>query len=180
MPVQLPTSIAATTGLVVAGKRAPDVVAFEEHVVAFFLDAADLLGVPKSVAAIYGIVFASPKPLTFAEIEDRLIISKGSISQGLKVLREIGALKEHTESGSPTKAFVPDLELRKLIVRFLDHRLGQQIESGSSRLDNLSSILPRVLPRERAELSARLESLSDWHRKSRALLPVVKTMLKLG
>ncbi len=180
MPAQLSSTTASTTGLVVDGGRAPDVVAFEEQIVAFFLDAADLLGVPKSVAAIYGIVFATPTPLTFAEIESRLAISKGSVSQGLRVLREIGALKESQVAGSTAKAFVPDLELRKLIARFLDHRLGQQIESGTSRLNNLRSILPRSSPRERAELCARLESLSDWHRKSRALLPVVKTMLKLG
>ena len=60
---------------------------------AFFLEAADILGVPKSVAAIYGICFASPQPLGFSEIQARLDISAGSISQGLRVLREIGALK---------------------------------------------------------------------------------------
>jgi DNA-binding transcriptional regulator GbsR (MarR family) len=180
MSVSSSPSSSIATGMVVSAGRPPDVVAFEEQVVAFFLDAADLLGVPKSVAAIYGIVFATPKPLTFAEIESRLAISKGSVSQGLRVLREIGALKENQVAGSTVKAFVPDLELRKLITRFLDHRLGQQIESGTSRLNNLGSILPRISPRERGELSARLESLSDWHRKSRALLPIVKTMLKLG
>lgn len=180
MPIELSATRAPTTGLVVAGGRPSDVVAFDEQVVAFFVEAADLLGVPKSVAAIYGIVFATPKPLTFAEIESRLAISKGSVSQGLRVLREIGALKECVVAGSPAKAVVPDLELRKLITRFLDNRLGQQIESGTSRLDVLESILPRISPSEQEELRGRLESLSDWHRKSRALLPVVKTMLKLG
>ena len=55
--------------------------------VEFFVKAADLLGIPKSVAAIYGICFASPEPLSFADIEARLDISRGSISQGVASAR---------------------------------------------------------------------------------------------
>lgn len=63
--------------LVLAGDRSPDVVEFESAVVEFFVDAASLLGVPKSVAAIYGIIFASAQAISFADIESRLKISKG-------------------------------------------------------------------------------------------------------
>jgi len=65
-----------------AAGRPADVVAFEEAVVAFFFDAAEILGVPKSLAAIYGVCFASPEPLSFSEVQERLDISAGSISQG--------------------------------------------------------------------------------------------------
>ena len=74
-------------------ERSASVVGFEEAVVDFFVDAADLLGVPKSVAVRYGIVFASPQPLSFADIEARGTLSKGSISQGLRVLRKMGPSK---------------------------------------------------------------------------------------
>lgn len=73
--------------------RPADVVAFEESLVAFFLEAAVILGVPKSLAAIYGVIFASPEPLSFSEVQERLDISAGSISQGLRVLHEVGALR---------------------------------------------------------------------------------------
>src|SRR5258708_7892040 len=81
------------SGLVIGGRRSAAVVAFEGAMVDFFVDAAELLGGQKSVAAIYGIVFASPVPLSFADIESRLDISKGSVSQGLRMLREVGALR---------------------------------------------------------------------------------------
>lgn len=84
---------ATSSALVLPGGRPADVVAFENALVDFFVNAADLLGVPKSVAAIYGIVFASPEALSFAAIEARLDISKGSVSQGLRVLKEVGALR---------------------------------------------------------------------------------------
>jgi HTH-type transcriptional regulator, glycine betaine synthesis regulator len=169
---------AAVPGLVLPGERPADVVAFETELVDFFVAAADLLGVPKSVAAIYGIVFASPVPLSFADIEARLNISKGSVSQGLRVLREVGALKDVSKPGDRTGLFEPDLELRKLVGRFVDHRLQKQLDAGGSRLDALHRVLPGN-PAESAELRKRLQSLSDWHSKARALLPVARTFLKL-
>lgn len=178
-PPQSAAETAVPTGLVLPGDRPVGVVAFEEQVVGFFVRAADLLGVPKSVAAIYGIVFATPRPLSFAEIEERLDISKGSISQGLRVLREVGALKEVSTEADKTELFTPDLELRKLVGRFLENRLEKQLTAGSSRLAALGKAVPGRNG-EAAELRKRLQSLSDWHSKAKALLPVARTILKLG
>lgn len=165
--------------LVLVGERSRESVEFDRQVVNFFVSAADLLGVPKSVAAIYGIVFASPAPLSFAAIEARLDISKGSISQGLRVLREVGALKEVSSTTDRSELFTPDLELRKLVARFLENRLQKQLEAGSSRLAALSKAVPGNNG-EAAELKKRLKSLSDWHGKARTVLPLVRTMLKVG
>jgi DNA-binding transcriptional regulator GbsR (MarR family) len=164
---------------VLPGDRPADVVAFEAALVDFFVDAADLLGVPKSVAAIYGIVFASPEPLSFAEIDARLDISKGSISQGLRVLRDVGALKEVSAKTDRAELFTPDVELRKLIQRFLEQRLQKQLESGKSRLTSLSRSVPAFKPADAETLRTRLKYLQAWHDKARALLPIAKTFLKL-
>ena len=90
-------------------ERSASVVGFEEAVVDFFVDAANLLGVPKSVAVLYGIVFASPQPLSFADIQTRGTLSKGSVSQGLRVLREMGAIKEVSAPADRSELFTPDL-----------------------------------------------------------------------
>lgn len=164
---------------VIEAGRPPEVVRFEREMIEFFLGAADLLGVPKSVAAIYGVIFASPAPLTFAEIGERLDISKGSISQGLRFLREVGAVKEVSGPADRAEQFVPDLELRKLVGRFVEHRLERQVSAGSDRLTALGRSLPGNAA-EAAELRRRLKSLSDWHAKARRLLPLVRTILKLG
>jgi HTH-type transcriptional regulator, glycine betaine synthesis regulator len=210
---------AKPSGLVRAEGRAPEVVAFEEALVGFFVEAADLLGAPKSVAAIYAICFASPEPLGFSEINERLEISSGSISQGLRVLREIGALKithacessgpsvEPSSRGSdeksssrvndragahftrnkvprPTDAkrrdrYTPDLALRKLVLRFIEQRLETQLRSGRERLDALAGAIPPSLKTDAEDLKARLGSLRTWHDRARAVLPLVKTFLKL-
>ena len=61
---------------------------------AFFAEIVQLFGIPKSVGQIYGLLYASPKPLGFTAIVERLEISKGSASQGLQLLRSLGAINE--------------------------------------------------------------------------------------
>jgi DNA-binding HxlR family transcriptional regulator len=196
-------------GLNVPGGRDAAAVVFEERVVEFFVEAADLLGVPKSVAAIYGIIFASPEPVGFLEIEERLGLSKGSVSQGLRALREIGAIRAVDADAKPEMGglkpeiadqlqvsglksqlsdrgvarrdfYEPDLEMRKLIQRFLQQRIETQLESGKQRLSGLESGLGGFAPAERRVLERRLKKLGRWHTRTRRLLPVVKTFLRIG
>jgi len=166
--------------LVIAAGRPAASVAFESDVVDFFVSAAELLGVPKSLAAIYGIVFASPTPLSFADIGARLDLSKGSVSQGLRALREVGAVQEVSTKDDPAELFTPDLEMRRLIGRYLSSRLDPQLKSGKDRLSSLearSSLLPAS---DRKLLSPRLKKLQRWHSRTRALLPVIKTFLRVS
>lgn len=167
-------------GVVRGAGRAAEVVAFEESVIGFFTEAADLLGVPKSVAIIYGMVFASPLPLSFADIEHRVNLSKGSISQGLRVLREMGAIKEVSTPADRAELFTPDMEMRRLIQRFMEHRLQKQLVAGKTRLTALQQSLPALPKAEGETLRSRLKQLQVWHDKTRALLPVATTFLKLS
>jgi HTH-type transcriptional regulator, glycine betaine synthesis regulator len=169
----------SSAGVSAAADRAADMLVFEQAVVAFFVEAADILGVPKSVAAIYGVVFASPEPLCFAEIEGRLDISKGSVSQGLRVLREMGALRIMTGSGDRREFYAPDMELRKLIQRWLAERLQKQLAAGGARLVALNRSIPALERPHQAVLRHRLKYLKAWHDKASKLLPVVKTLLAL-
>ncbi len=165
--------------LVVAGDRPAAIVAFESEVVAFFADAADLLGVPKSLAAIYGIVFASPAPLSFADITARLDLSKGSVSQGLRALREVGAVQEVSRKEDPAELFVPDLEMRRLISRYLESRLDPQLKGGRTRLESLKQHLNAQPTSERKLLVPRLQKLQRWHSRTRALLPIIRAFLRV-
>jgi DNA-binding transcriptional regulator GbsR (MarR family) len=166
-------------GLVLPNGRPAEVVAFEKALVDFFVDAAGLLGVPKSVAAIYGIVFASPLPLSFADIGARLDLSKGSVSQGLRMLREVGAIKEVSSAADRAELFMPDLEMRQLIQRFIERRLQQQLDTGKGRLKALNREVSAFAPADQKVLRQRLLKLSRWHDRTRALLPVARTFLKL-
>ena len=171
---------APAVGVVQGEGREPGLVVFEEALVGFFVEAADLLGVPKSVAIIYGIVFASPQPVRFAEIEARLHLSKGSISQGLRLLREMGAIKEVSTPADKAELFTPDMEMRRLIQRFLEQRLQKQLDDGKTRLTAIQRALPALEAAETETLRTRLKQLQQWHDKARSILPVARTLLKLS
>lgn len=171
---------APSASLVLANGRAEPIVAFEAGVVDFFVDAAEMLSVPKSIAAIYGILFASPRPLSFAEIEQRLNLSKGSISQGLRALREIGAIKEISTAADRAELFVPDTEMRKIIAHFLESRVEEQLDDGQGRLEEFGKALGVYPAAEQKILKQRVQKLQRWHGRTRALLPIIRTFLKLG
>lgn len=187
--------------LVVAGERAAEVVAFEREVVGFFVGVAELLGVPKSVAAIYGVIFASPEPLSFSDIHERLDFSRGSVSQGLRQLREIGAIREAQQSAEPlatrsepdsrhqaqsslltsrSTRYEPDVEMRKLLSRFIKDRLQKQLDAGDARLEAVAKAMAGYTSEKKDVLQERVEKLRRWQKRTRALLPVIRTFLKLS
>src|SRR5258706_8277384 len=90
----MPTSNQRADGhtAVVTGHVA-EVSAVEREVIAHFVDISRALGQPRSYAEIYGLLFISHQPLAMDDLCERLQISKGSASQGLKFLREIGAVR---------------------------------------------------------------------------------------
>jgi DNA-binding transcriptional regulator GbsR (MarR family) len=164
--------------LVISEGRPPDRVAFESTVVCFFVEAADALGVPKSIGAIYAICFASAQPLSFGDISSRLNISQGSISQGLRVLKEMGALKV-VGTHERRDYFAPELELRKLAARFIEDRVEKQLDIGNQRLKAMQAAIPDGPKTEAHELEARLKYLETWRSKGRSIIPIIKTFLKL-
>lgn len=74
--------------------------------------------------------------------------------------------------------YEPDLELRKLVGRFIENRLQRQLAEGNARLATLGKAVPGR--NGAAVLRDRLRQLQNWHSKARALLPVAKTFLKLA
>ena len=74
--------------------------AWEIATIDSFVRAAALIGLPRSIGEIYGLLYCSPDPLTFDDVEIRLGISRGSVSGGLKTLRQLGAITLHYVPGS--------------------------------------------------------------------------------
>lgn len=177
-PKRVPAAADLSWRLVRAEGRPAEIVEFEESVVAFFMESAAILGVPKSVAALYGICFASPEPLSYSVIQTRLNLSAGSISQGLKALREVGALKLVRIDGY--ECMTPDLELRKLIEHWITERLQKQLSAGQSSLKTIAKTVPGGRSAASKELRDRIKALQGWHDKASAVLPFVRTALKLS
>jgi len=151
---------------------------FEQRVTEVFVRIADIMGIPKSVGEIYGLLFASAKPLSFQDIIDRLRISKGSASQGLRLLRANGAIKLVYIPGDRRDYFVPETELRALVSGFLREKVQPHLESGSARIEMLEELV-RSVERDAGEtedtaaIRSRVEKLKSWQKKAKALVPII-------
>ena len=136
----------------------------EVAVIELFVSAVKMLGIPKSVAEIYGLLFLSPVSIPLDVIVDRLRISKGSVSQGLKLLRGLGAVKVVYVAGDRRDHYVAETELKKLVAGFIRGEVLPRLESGESRLEQLKEISQIVGDHEAKEFSrSRVGKLREWH-----------------
>ncbi len=173
------SSSAPFSSSVEAGAGAPTL--FEAEIVAVFADLVTLLGLPKSMGEIYGLVFASPEPLGFADIERKLRLSKGTVSQGLRSLRELGAIQGVGGDGERRERWIATVELRKLIGTILRERLVPYLERQDQRLSHADAFLNAPVDgHDEAAIKVlrnRLGKLQAWQSRARTVLPLIGKML---
>jgi len=145
----------------------------ETEVVSFFVQLSRLLGQPRSLAEIYGLLFISARPLAMDDLIARLHLSKGSASQGLKFLRNLGAVRMVYVAGDRRIHYEAVAELRNLATRFLRDQVVPHLDVGLSRLEQISRQVKQLPPGERARVSARVTMLQSWEKKTRRLLPMM-------
>jgi DNA-binding transcriptional regulator GbsR (MarR family) len=157
----------------------PQLSALEVEVIDLFVNAVKLLGIQKSVAEIYGFLFVTPAPLPLDEIVERLQISKGSASQGLKVLRKLGAVKAVYVPGERRDHFEAETELKKLVAGFFRQELAPRMESGEARLGRLRALQVATVegPARQDFYNERLRKLANWHSKGMAFLPLLVNLM---
>ena len=152
--------------------------AIDEHIVSFFQDGVRMLGLPKSVGEIFGVLFASPKPLTMLDLVNRLGISKGSASQGLKMLRTLGAVREVDYNDDRKTYFEADVELKKLVGGFIREEIRPHLTSGQDKLKKLEKELSKIDDPELAEFyEERIKRLKRWSGKANLVLPLLQKFL---
>lgn len=162
--------------------------AFEHECVGFFAEIVQLFGVPKSVGQIYGLLYASPGPLGFTEILERLEISKGSVSQGLQLLRSLGAINEVARSSQISNssseirreargvAYEPELSLRQLVTGVLRERIAPMASTGTDRLKRLKELAGQQ-PANTEFYLERVGQLTTWSKRFTTVMPLLTALL---
>jgi HTH-type transcriptional regulator, glycine betaine synthesis regulator len=149
----------------------------ETEVIDFFVQLSRLLGQPRSLAEIYGLLFISARPLTMDDLIARLQFSKGSASQGLKYLRNIGAVRIVYVAGDRRAHYEAVAELRNLATRFLRDQIVPHLDNGQARLDRIAGMVKQLPSEERGRVNGRVRMLQSWERNGRRFLPLVAKML---
>ena len=150
----------------------------DDRIISFFQDGVRILGLPKSLGEIFGLLFASPQPLTMQDLIDRLGISKGSASQGLKMLRTLGAVREIEFENDRRTYFEADVELKKLAGGFIREEIRPHLQSGREKIKALEKELEQVTDPELREFyDERIKRLGRWSGKATLVLPLLQKFL---
>ncbi len=151
----------------------------EVEAIEMFINFLKLIGLPKSVGEIYGLLFVAPRPMAMDDIMGRLDISLGAASQGLKLLRSFGAVRVTYAAGDRRDHYVADLELSKFATAFIKEELQPRMERASQRIERMEQLLPELSPKERRLTEERIERLKHWLDKGRKILPWLVRFMNL-
>jgi DNA-binding transcriptional regulator GbsR (MarR family) len=151
---------------------------FRHECVEFFAQVVQALGIPRSYGQIYGLLFASPEPLSFTHIAEQLEISRGSASQGLQALRDLGAVRNvHTDAGR-RELFEPEVRLRVLVSGIIREKVDPIVADGTNRLNKLRDYADAACTQAGRRFSReRMRKLESWRRRTGLLLPALTLVL---
>ena len=136
-----------------------------------FVRMAQMIGLPKSIGQIYGVIYSSAEPLNLEEIAKKLEISKGSASQGLKFLRSTGAVDVVPVEGRRSEHYIPETSLRALATGFLKEQIEPHLDHGVDRLARLRKLADGLDLKDNELLCERIGRLETWHGRAISLLP---------
>src|SRR6266478_2207600 len=125
----------------------------ETEIIDFFVQVSRLLGQPRSLAEIYGLLFISARPLAMDDLIERLQLSKGSASQGLKFLRNLGAVKMVYVAADRRVHYEAVAELRYLVTRFLRDQIVPDLDQAHARLERMALLVKQLPAEDRARVN---------------------------
>ena len=151
----------------------------EVESIELFIGFFKLIGLQKSVGEIYGLLFVSSRALPMDEIIDRLGISLGAASQGLKVLRSVGAVKTVYTPGDRRDHYAADLEFSKFATAFIKEELQPRLDRALERIETMETLASGLEPSLQAGAAERLERLKHWLERGEKMLPwILKFLVK--
>ena len=153
--------------------------ALELESIDFFVRLMSLLGLPRSVGEIYGLLYFNPSPLTMDQVATRLEISIGSASQGLKTLRSLKAVKTSYVQGDRRDHYLAESEFRRLFSTFLNDEILPHLESAKDRIKRMEQEMPMETSENFEFYNIRIEKLKRLTKASGRLLPALARLLKL-
>ncbi len=158
-------------------KPAANLTPLETEIIEFFVQLARSMGLPGSVAEIYGLLFISAQSLTLDDLVERLSMSRGGVSQGLAFLRRVGAVRVVYVPGDRRMRYEAVAELRNMVARFVQEQILPHLETGRQRLGRMDRLVKQLPAAERTRAGRRVKLLQSWERNVRFFLPAMVKIL---
>ena len=149
----------------------------EREVIELFIRMADVLNLPRSVGEIYGLLFISSDPLCLDDCRIRLNISKGSTSQGLKILRSFGAIRTIYIPGDRKDYYLAETSLRKIASGFASEQIRPHVDSGKERIERIRELLEEQGHEDGDTLPEKIDLLENWQKRAGKALPLILKLI---
>jgi HTH-type transcriptional regulator, glycine betaine synthesis regulator len=150
----------------------------EKEVVEIFVRIAGVLSLPRSVGELYGILFIASEPMCIDDLMLKLKISKGSTSQGLKILRSFGAVTPVYVAGDRRDFFTAEAGLRTIVAGFVNEQIRPHLDNGKARMARIEKLIAAEEPGRKEFIAERIERLQGWQKRASALLPFALNFIK--
>ena len=151
----------------------------EVEAIDFFVRMMSIMGLPRSVGEIYGLLYFSEIPLSMDDISSRLSISMGSTSQGLKTLRSLKAIRTSYVQGDRRDHFIAETEFRRLFSNFIKEDILPHLDSATERITRMETSISSNLGDKKEFYITRIAKLKRLTKAGRRLLPALAGLLKL-
>lgn len=148
-------------------------VELERELITFWVQVSSLLGYPRSIGEIFGLIFISPTPLSADDIVEKLGMSRSGAGQGLKALQDIGAIKPIHQVASRKEHYQMQTDLGVLIKLLLNARILPKLEELAQQRATLDAAVRAQGP---AHLVQRFDKLDRWRGKTAPLLALLKSL----
>lgn len=145
----------------------------ERDLITFWVQVSSLLGYPRSIGEIFGLIFISPAPLSADDIVEKLGMSRSGAGQGLKALQDIGAIKPVHQIASRKEHYQMQTDLGVLIKLLLNARILPKLEELAQQRATLDAAVRAQGP---SHLVQRFDKLDRWRGKTAPLLALLKSL----
>ena len=164
-----PTDIAAESNSAIDDRN------LELESIDFFVRLMSMMGMPRSVGEIYGLLYFSRDSLPMDQIASRLTISIGSASQGLRTLRSLKAVRTAYVAGDRRDHYFAETEFRRLFSNFIKDEIMPHLDSAKDRISRMEN----QSTEDDEFYAVRIEKLKRLTKASGRLLPALAGLLKL-
>ncbi len=144
--------------------------------------AAHVLGFPRSVGEIYGLLYLAPNPVSASDICDALSASKGSMSQGLRQLIALGFINTVRVHGNRRIHYKAILEVGGVLRQGYEQTVQNRAIAAEEKMkglhQSLTSQKSQLAPDDYLLLKDRLQGLTKVQKRIKKLMPLISALLK--
>lgn len=157
------------------------------EVVLHWGEMGQMWGVNRSVGQIHALLFLVGRPLTAQDICDTLGLARSNVSNGLKLLTELGMIRRQHVMGDRRDHFVSDQDIWEIFMATVEGRKQKEFDPTTAFLARAAAdakddpLTPPDVRRRIQEMHRFTADLDGWYAQMKALpRGVLIQLMKLG